>query len=108
MLSIKSPRIHEQVQKAYTSKDNEVKKSAKKDKRAFVEEIYCQAECSTERGQFSAVYKITKRLCGGNKNQSAQIKDKNGNMLSTEREQANRWVQHFCYIFMKFAEFHQP
>lgn len=71
-----------------------MKKSAWKDTRAFVEVMASQAERAAERGQISAVYKITKRLCGGNQNQPAAIKHKNGNILSTEREQANRWVQH--------------
>jgi len=40
----------------------------------------------------SAVYKITNWLCGGNQNQPAPIKHKTGNILSTELEQAYRWV----------------
>ena len=43
----------------------------------------------------SVVYKIPKRICGNNINQSALVKDKNGNALTTERNQAARWVQHF-------------
>ncbi|XP_013393409.1 uncharacterized protein LOC106161097 [Lingula anatina] len=42
------------------------------------------------------VYKITKQLSGShNNNHSAPVKDRNGNTMSTECEQAARWVQHF-------------
>lgn len=78
-----------------------MKKSARKDKRAFVEVMASQAERAAERGQINAVYKIPKQLCGGNQNQHAPIKHKNGNILSTDREQANRRVQHFCEILYR-------
>lgn len=64
-----------------SSKDKEVKKSTRKDIRAFVEEMASQAEHASEKGEFSAVYKITEHMCGGNQNQPAPIKDKNGNTL---------------------------
>ena len=41
----------------------------------------------------SVVYKITKRICGNNINQSAPVKDNNGNALTMESKQAARWVQ---------------
>ena len=43
----------------------------------------------------NTVYKITKQLCGKNINHSAPVKDKDGNNLTTECEQATRWVEHF-------------
>lgn len=55
----------------------------RKDKRAFVEELASQDKHATERSGSSAVYKITKQLCGGTKTQPAPIKDKSGNTLST-------------------------
>ncbi|KAL9953192.1 hypothetical protein ACROYT_G040569 [Oculina patagonica] len=94
-LSTKSLRVQQQVQKAYKMKDKEVEKSARNDKRAFAEELAGEAERAAARGEMSAVYKITKRLCGKNINQSAPVKNNDNNNLTTEREQAARWVQHF-------------
>ncbi len=95
LLNTKSPRLKEQVQTAYKNKDKEVKRSARNDKRAFIDELAGEAEQAAARGDLSAVYKITKRLCGSNKNHSAPVKDKDGNNITTEHEQAARWVEHF-------------
>ena len=95
LLNTKSPRLQEQANAAYKSKDKEVKKSARNDKRAFVENMAGEAEQAAARGDMGTVYKITKQLSGSYNNCSTPVKDKNGNTLSTEREQAARWVQHF-------------
>ncbi len=63
-LSTKSLGVQQQVQKAYKMKDKEVKKSAQNDKRAFGGELAGEAERTAARGEMSAVYKITKWLCG--------------------------------------------
>ena len=94
-LSMKSPRLHEQAQRAYKAKDKEVKKSTREDKRAFAESLAGEAEQAAAVGQTSAVYKITKQLCGKKTSQSAPVRGKDGNILTTERKQAARWVQHF-------------
>lgn len=44
MLSMKSLRFQEQIQQAYKSKDKEVKRSAREDKRSFIEEMASEAE----------------------------------------------------------------
>ncbi|XP_013401097.1 uncharacterized protein LOC106166982 [Lingula anatina] len=96
LLNTKSPRLVEQDRAAYKSKDKEVKKSARSDKRVFVEKLASEAEQAAAQGDMGTVYKITKQLSGSHNNShSALVKDRNGNTLSTEREQAARWVQHF-------------
>ena len=60
MLSTKSSR--QQVQEGYKGKDKEVKKSARNDKRSFVEGLAAEAKCAAGRGEQSTVYKTTKRL----------------------------------------------
>ena len=95
LLNTKSPRLQEQVHKAYESKDKEVKRSARSDKRSYIEELADKAEQAAARGEMSVVYKITKCICGNNINQSVCVKDRNGDVLITERNQAARWVQHF-------------
>ena len=41
------------------------------------------------------VYKITNQLCCTTRALNTQVKDKQGKLLSTEEEQAKRWVEHF-------------
>ena len=98
MLSTKSARLQQQVQEAYKGKDKEVKKSARNDKRAYVEGLAAEAESAAARGELSTVYKITKRLCGNYTTHSAPVKDKDGSTITTEREQADRWVEYFCEV----------
>ncbi|XP_068716885.1 uncharacterized protein [Montipora capricornis] len=57
MLNAKSPRLQEQAQQIYASKDREVEKSARKDKCHFIEELACKAELAASRGELSTVYK---------------------------------------------------
>lgn len=65
-----------------------------RDKRAFVKESKGMAEHAAVRGEMRAVYKIIEQLGGKNTGQPAPVKDKDGNNLSAEQEQATRWVQH--------------
>ena len=49
----------EAVREAYQSKDKEVKRSARSDKRSYIEELADKAEQAAARGEMSIVYKIT-------------------------------------------------
>ena len=98
MLSTKSARLQQQVQEAYKGKDKEVKKSARNDKRSYVEGLAAEAESARARGELSTVYKITKRLCGNYTTHSAPVKSKDGSTITTEREPADRCVEYFCDV----------
>ena len=54
-----------------------------------------EAETAVAIGDLNTVYKITKQLSGRNNTCNKLVKDKQGKLLTTEREQAARWVQHF-------------
>ena len=95
LLSTKSPRLKEQVTKQYRDKDKQIKRSARKDKRAYLEDQATEAERAAARGQLSTVYKITKQLCKTSSKQIVPVKDKSGVVLTSEKEQAERWVEHF-------------
>ena len=64
LLNAKSPRLIERAKEEYKTKDKEVKRSARRDKRGFVEELAREAERAAAHGELSKVYKITKQLCG--------------------------------------------
>ena len=60
----------------------------------FIDNLAREAEQAAARGDSSTVYKITKKLCGKRK-QTPPVKDTNGQNITTEKEQAARWVEHF-------------
>lgn len=95
LLGTKSLRLQERAKAAYKDKDKEVKRSARNDKRAHIDNLACEAEQAAVRGDWGTVYKVTKQLSGAHNNSSAPVKDKDGNILSSDHEQATRWVQHF-------------
>ncbi|VDI26135.1 Hypothetical predicted protein [Mytilus galloprovincialis] len=41
------------------------------------------------------VYQVVKQLCNKKTNRSMPIKDKQNNTLSSEKEQKERWKEHF-------------
>ena len=79
----------------YSQKDRVVKKSARKDKIKFIDDKAEEAQNAANRGDLNTVYKITKQLCSKSKSDNVPVKDKDGVVLTTEREQAARWKEHF-------------
>ena len=63
VLNTKSPRLKENLQKAYSEKDKEVKRSARKDKRAYIDKLADDEEKAASKGDLNTVYKISKDLC---------------------------------------------
>ena len=84
MLNTRSPRLRAQAQTEYKIKDCKVKRSARKDKREFVDQLAKDAEDAAARGELSTVYKITKKLCGKKTSQSMPLKNKDGSNISSE------------------------
>ena len=83
------------VQEEYNKCDQEVKKSAKKDKQEYVEQLACQAQEAAETNNLKTLYNITKQLSGRRMNTNRPVRDKNGNILSKPAEQLDRWREHF-------------
>ncbi|CAG2222390.1 unnamed protein product [Mytilus edulis] len=94
VLSTRSSRLNEQTQKEYSEKDKEVKKRARKDKRNHLEKRPEEAEKAAARSDLSIFYKITKKTMWTIQT-TTSVKDKNGKIITTKREQAARWVEHF-------------
>ena len=55
VLNTKSPRLKEQAEHQYRLKDKEVKRSARFDKRVYVEDLAKQAEHAAIKGELSTV-----------------------------------------------------
>ena len=80
----------------YTAKDKEVKKCTRKDKRDYIDNLAEKAQRAADFGNMKTVYNITRQLSGKcNKKIGETIKAKDGKLLTTEKEVAERWKSHF-------------
>lgn len=94
-LQCKSQRLRAKQQERYSQANTRVKRLARKDKRRYLDGLAQKAEEAARRKEQSTLYKITKTLCGRKQVASMPIKDKAGNLLTTEQEQERRWKEHF-------------
>ena len=79
----------------YRSLDRQVKKSARQDKRHYIDDLGKEAQDAADTRDTRTVYKITKVLTGSFTNSTSVVKDKDGNVLAKQEEQLARWAEHF-------------
>ena len=58
-LGSKSPSLNERAVAQYREKDKQVKTSARRDKKQYVERLATEAEAAAERKDIKAIYQIT-------------------------------------------------
>ena len=75
--------------------DREVKRSIKKDKRDYIDDLARQAEIAAGQGNLRDLYLVNKKLTGKFQQTDKPVMDKNGNPLTTTNEQLKRWAEHF-------------
>ena len=78
-----------------TQQWTEVKRSIKKDKRDYIDDLARQAETAAGQGNMRDLYLVTKKLTGRFQQTDKPVMDKNGNPLTTTKEQLKRWAEHF-------------
>ena len=83
------------AQEEYTEANRAVKNSVKTDKANFIEDLAKEAEDASAQGNMKQLYDITRKLAGKYKNTDRPIKDKNGNVLTSDEDQLKRWREHF-------------
>ena len=85
------------AQEEYTAVDREVKRSIKKDKRDYIDDLARQAETAVGQENLRDLYLVTKKLTGKFQQTDKPVKDKNGigNPLTTTKEQLKRWAERF-------------
>ncbi|KAI4896154.1 hypothetical protein NFI96_009623 [Prochilodus magdalenae] len=94
--STRSERLQEKFKLQYREMNQKVKRSARTDKRAYLNNLASEAEEAARKGEQGKLYKITKTISGKfHSNNNAPVKDKEGKLLTTEREQEVRWAEHF-------------
>ena len=60
--------------------------------------LHKKPETVAQKGELSTVYRITKQLFRHTKVAASIVKDKDGNILTTEQMQAKRWAEHFTEV----------
>ena len=83
------------AQEEYTEANRAVKNSVKTDKANFIEDLAKEAEDASAQGNMKQLYEITRKLAGKYKATDRPIKDKNGNVLTSDEDQLKRWREHF-------------
>ncbi|XP_025097624.1 uncharacterized protein LOC112565936 [Pomacea canaliculata] len=97
--STRSERLQETFKLQYREMNRKVKRSARSDKRAYLNNLASEAEEAARKGEQGKLYKITKTISGKfHSTNNAPVKDKGGKLLTTEREQEARWAEHFREI----------
>lgn len=71
-----------------------MKKSTKRDKQNYIEALAQEAEEAAGENNLKELYMTTKKLAGKFRQTNAQIRDKQGRLLST-KEEHQRWTEHF-------------
>nr|KAG5691851.1 hypothetical protein BaRGS_033455 [Batillaria attramentaria] len=88
-------RAKAKAQEEYTAADREVKRSTRKDKRDYIDNLASQAEEAARQGNLKDLYQVNKKLAGKFQQTDKPVKDKNGHPLTTTEEQLKRWAEHF-------------
>ena len=96
--STHSVRIKERWKAQYRSKDREVKKSARNDKRKWYDKIAQDAQRAAENGRLKEVYLLTRKITGKWNRSSSAVKDSNGVIIKDKAARKARWKDHFSSI----------
>ena len=88
-------RMKAAAQEEYTKANIEVRKSVKKDKRTFYENLANEAEQAAQKGNMKELYDTTRKLAGKYMRPERPIKDKNGLIITDSDQQLKRWAEHF-------------
>ena len=98
MEGARSKRLKQRRREEYDAKDKEVKRSAREDKRNWLEKRAAAAEKAAENGRNKELYSITKTIAGERRRQEVGVKDKQGVLKTEMQERLQRLVEHFSEI----------
>ena len=75
--------------------NKDVRKSAKKDKKAFFDTLATEAESAAGQRNMKRLYDITRTMSGKRSRPPKPVKNKDGVIITKEQEQRARWVEYF-------------
>ena len=87
-----------ELQKKYKERNREVKRSARKDQRKYIDSLAHQAEEVENRGNLRELFAITKMLSKRQIQRNLPIRATDGTLLIDTKEQMQRWQEHFSKI----------
>ena len=87
-----------ELQKKYTEKNREVKRSARRDQRYYIDNLSYQAEEAASKGNLKELFAITRTLSKRQIQRNRPIRNTDGALLTNTEEQLKRWQEHFSKI----------
>ena len=101
---------HQKIEsrKLYQEAHKEVRRLIKEDKRNYFSSLAIQAENAAASGNMKDLYDTTKKLAGKYSGTNNQVKDKEGNILTREDDQLQRWVDHFSELLNRLSPTETP
>jgi hypothetical protein len=87
-----------ELQKIYTEKNREVKRSTRNDQRNYIDNLASQAEEATSKGNLKELFAITRVLSKRQMQRNRPIRATDGTLLINTKEQLQRWQEHFSKI----------
>jgi len=87
-----------ELQKKYTEKNREVKRSARRDQRYYIDNLSYQAEEAASKGNLKELFAITRTLSKRQIQRNRPIRNTDGTFLTNTEEQLKRWQEHFSKI----------
>ena len=97
----------ETARQQYSALDLEVKRSCRRDKRAWADSLADEGERAAASGNLSILYDVTRRLNGTMMNTKMPVKDTTGQLLTDPTDQLKRWFEHFEQL-LQVPENNQP
>jgi Reverse transcriptase (RNA-dependent DNA polymerase)/Domain of unknown function (DUF6451) len=79
----------------YNNLNKAVKRSARRDKRKYLEDLAGAAQEAATKGHTSQVYQIIDKLSQNQQKNAKAVKDKNGTILVAIEDQLKRWAEYF-------------
>ncbi|XP_073811689.1 uncharacterized protein [Musca autumnalis] len=90
-----SPNQKGEKLRQYNSEDKKVKRSARKDRRNWIQSLAEEAEKACQTGRLKDLYKITKQIAGNNKCSAKPLKNENGILTCDKDKQLKIWEKYY-------------
>ncbi|KAK9707846.1 hypothetical protein QE152_g27588 [Popillia japonica] len=94
-------RTHEKrkLEQLYTQQDKQIKKAVRSDKRNFTEGILREAEKAAAQNDMRTLYNTTRKLAGKKVTYHRQIRNKEGEILTSDSDILKRWQEYIGELY---------
>ena len=94
----RSERVKDRLRTQYSEKDKDVKKSMRRDKRQWFDNMASEAETAANNGNMRKVYETTRQMCNEGARKAGLVKSKDGEILTKDTDIMERWKEHFIEV----------